>query len=172
MLRITEHDASDRLTLQLEGRLAGAWVGELEDCWRHSAARLEGRGLHLDLTGVVFVDAAGKYLLTLMHKAGARFIALGCDWFKTSRRFGLKYPHQGPGGTDTDMNLHRNLCCTRKSQTAQPAFTTSWLTEMSVSTWRKTITTAGRAIRGPLGYRKPRCRIAARGTPRLSHLSG
>jgi hypothetical protein len=34
MLRITEHDASDRLTLQLGGRLAGAWIGTLEDCWR------------------------------------------------------------------------------------------------------------------------------------------
>jgi len=78
MLRITEHDAADRLTLQLEGRLAGAWVAELEDCWRRSTARLDGRPLHVDLSGVVCVDAAGKYLLALMHKAGASFIAPGC----------------------------------------------------------------------------------------------
>jgi|SRR6516164_9771679 hypothetical protein len=34
MLRITIHDAPPTLTLRIEGRLAGPWVGELAECWR------------------------------------------------------------------------------------------------------------------------------------------
>jgi anti-anti-sigma regulatory factor len=78
MLRITVQDLADRLRLQLEGRLSGAWVPELEDCWRTSAPILKDRELWVDLTGVDCVDAAGKYLLALMHKSGVRFIASGC----------------------------------------------------------------------------------------------
>jgi anti-anti-sigma regulatory factor len=32
----------------------------------------------VDLTGVDYVDTAGRYLLALMHQAGARFVASGC----------------------------------------------------------------------------------------------
>jgi anti-anti-sigma regulatory factor len=37
-----------------------------------------GRALSVDLTGVDYVDTAGKYLLALMRHAGARFVASGC----------------------------------------------------------------------------------------------
>jgi len=77
MLRITVHDDPDRLRLELEGRLGGAWVAELESCWR-AASTDDKRRLWVDLRGVDSVDAAGKYLLALMHAAGARFIASGC----------------------------------------------------------------------------------------------
>jgi hypothetical protein len=78
MLRITVRDSADRLRLELEGRLSGAWVPVLEDCWRTSAPILSGRELWVDLTAVDCVDVAGKYLLALMHESGARFIASGC----------------------------------------------------------------------------------------------
>ena len=78
MLRITATSATDGLTLKLEGRLSGIWVAELEDCWRKSVSELQGRPLHVDLSGVDCVDPAGKYLLALMYKAGANFIAPGC----------------------------------------------------------------------------------------------
>ena len=78
MLRITVQDAADQLRLELEGRLSGAWVAELEDCWRASVPILGGRQLWVDLTGVECVDAAGRYLLALMHKSGVRFITSGC----------------------------------------------------------------------------------------------
>lgn len=71
-------DSADRLRLELEGRLSGAWVPELEHCFRTSAPILGGRELWVDLTRVDCVDAAGKYLLALMHKSGAHFIASGC----------------------------------------------------------------------------------------------
>ena len=78
MLRITINDAPDRLGLKLEGKLGGAWVSELEESWRAATASLGNRPLSVDLTGVDCVDAAGKYLLALMHKAGARFVVSGC----------------------------------------------------------------------------------------------
>lgn len=77
MLRITTHNDSDFLTIQLEGRLAGPWVGELANCWQ----RLTGRSVaevRLDLKAVTFVDAAGKELLAQLHAQGAKLLAAGC----------------------------------------------------------------------------------------------
>ena len=78
MLRITLNNGSDRLDLKLEGKLAGAWVPELEKCWREATLNRRGCTLWVDLTGVDYVDTAGRYLLALMHQAGARFVASGC----------------------------------------------------------------------------------------------
>jgi hypothetical protein len=77
MLRITVHDSPEQLVLKLEGKLAGVWVTELEDCWRGAASSAGGRPLQVDLSDVDGVDAAGKYLLVLMSKAGARLVAPG-----------------------------------------------------------------------------------------------
>jgi ABC-type transporter Mla MlaB component len=77
MLRITVQDGSDRVTFRLEGNLAGAWVKELEDCWRSTSADLAGRPLSVDLTAVTRVDSAGKYLLALLCGAGAELIGSG-----------------------------------------------------------------------------------------------
>jgi anti-anti-sigma regulatory factor len=78
MLRITVERTEESLRLSLEGKLAGAWVEELEESWRTQAVNLGERSLWVDLTGVVCIDAAGKYLLALMHRAGVRFVAPGC----------------------------------------------------------------------------------------------
>jgi len=78
MLRITKHDAGDALRLQIEGRIAGAWVAELEEAWRSASESLRGRALHVDLSSVDCVDAAGRYLLALMHTTGATFKTSGC----------------------------------------------------------------------------------------------
>ena len=78
MLRITVHDNLKSLTFQLEGRLAGPWVRELEECWRSTLASQLKPVLRFDLTGVTFIDAAGKTFLTAMHAQGAEFLAAGC----------------------------------------------------------------------------------------------
>ncbi len=78
MLRITLRDAGDRIYLELEGGLSGAWVPELEDCWQTSVPNLDGRELWVDLSGVDCVDAAGRYLLALMHASGVHFVTSGC----------------------------------------------------------------------------------------------
>ena len=78
MLRITADDAPGVLTFRLEGRLEGAWAAELEKCWRGMAVRVGGRPLHVDLTGVTFVDAAGRAQLAALRRRGAKFIADNC----------------------------------------------------------------------------------------------
>ena len=78
MLRITVHETQEALTFQLEGRLAGAWVRVLEDCWQRTFARPRKPLFRVDLTGVTFIDTAGQTCLTAMHHQGAEFIAADC----------------------------------------------------------------------------------------------
>ena len=79
MLKITKQreGASGSVSLMLEGRLAGPWVEELEKCWRQMAANPQSRPV-VDLTGVTFVDAHGRALLTSMWQQGAELRASGC----------------------------------------------------------------------------------------------
>lgn len=77
MLKITiDHDAQP-LRLVLEGRLAGAWINEAQQAWRASP-KSEGVPLVVDLTGVTYVDAEGKALLTALWREGAVLQAAGC----------------------------------------------------------------------------------------------
>ena len=78
MLRITVHDNQESLTFQLEGRLAGAWVKEVEQCWQRTLAHQRKPILRVDLTGVTFIDNAGKACLAAMHRQGAEFVSIDC----------------------------------------------------------------------------------------------
>lgn len=78
MLRITVRDNPQVLTFQLEGKLAGAWLRELEECWKGALARQGKPVLRVDLTGVTFIDDAGKVCLAVMHRQGAEFVAADC----------------------------------------------------------------------------------------------
>jgi len=78
MLRITTHDSPESVTFQLEGKLAGPWVKELENCWRNTLAAHRPPVVRVDLTGVTFLDAAGKESLAALHARGAQFVAAGC----------------------------------------------------------------------------------------------
>ena len=78
MLRITVHDDPGSLTFQLEGRLAGPWLRELEECWQSTLTRQGKPILCVDLTGVTFIDPAGKGCLAAMHRQGAEFVAADC----------------------------------------------------------------------------------------------
>jgi hypothetical protein len=71
------HETPSQIILKLEGRLSGAWVSELEDAWR--AAFIDGtnRVVFVDLAAVVGIDAAGRYLLLLMHEQGVQMIGSG-----------------------------------------------------------------------------------------------
>ena len=77
MLKITLHDATGQPCLELEGRLAGAWVCELEHCWHTAKASHPNRTLAVDLTAVSFIDQAGWYLLQLMHRDGVSLVGSG-----------------------------------------------------------------------------------------------
>ena len=78
MLRITVQDKPRILTFRLEGRLAGPWLRELEECWQSSRAGQRKPILRVDLTGVTFIDTAGKAYLAAVHCQGAEFVAADC----------------------------------------------------------------------------------------------
>jgi anti-anti-sigma regulatory factor len=78
MLRITIHDNLQALTFQLEGRLAGPWLRELEACWQNTLNRQHKPVLRVDLTGVTFIDDAGKTCLAAMYSQGADLVAADC----------------------------------------------------------------------------------------------
>jgi hypothetical protein len=78
MLRITVHDSPRALTFQLEGRLVGPWLRELEECWHSALAGQPKPILRVDLSGVTFINAAGQACLAAMHRQGAEFVAADC----------------------------------------------------------------------------------------------
>jgi ABC-type transporter Mla MlaB component len=79
MLKITgQRDAAlGSMSLILEGRLAGPWVEELNSYWREMLVNKPNCTM-IDLTGVTFIDANGKALLTRLWQQGAELRAAGC----------------------------------------------------------------------------------------------
>jgi hypothetical protein len=77
MLKMTIHDAAGQRRLGFEDRLAGAWVCVLEHCWQTAQASHSNEAPSVDLTGVTFVDQAGRYLRQLMYRDGVSFVASG-----------------------------------------------------------------------------------------------
>jgi anti-anti-sigma regulatory factor len=78
MLRITVHDKPQIVTFQIEGRLAGPWLREFEECWQNTLAQQPKPVLRVDLTGVTFVDDAGSACLAAMYCQGAELVAADC----------------------------------------------------------------------------------------------
>lgn len=78
MLKITEQSEGGIKSVVLEGKLAGPWVNELEQCWRRAAPADASGRVRVDLCAVTFIDEAGKALLKKMYRAGAELIATGC----------------------------------------------------------------------------------------------
>jgi hypothetical protein len=72
MLKITIHDSAGELRFQLEGRLGGAWVPELRQCWRTASSTTGGRRTILDLREVDFMDPSGQALVAEMYHEGVR----------------------------------------------------------------------------------------------------
>jgi anti-anti-sigma regulatory factor len=78
MLKITIHNSTNAATLNLEGRLAGPWVAELERSWRVVKDDSREKPVIVDLCEVTFVDAEGRKLLSSMYGQGARLRTFGC----------------------------------------------------------------------------------------------
>ncbi len=79
MLRITVENKPGKLSLTVEGKLAGPWVTALEQSWqdlRNSSSA--GDRLSVNLCAVSFIDASGKALLKEIHKQGGKLVAEGC----------------------------------------------------------------------------------------------
>jgi len=77
MLRVTTRieEEQGRVTLKLEGKLAGPWVGEFERCWCSAIEKC--KNLVVELEGVTFIDSKGKCLLAKIHGQGAKLIGAG-----------------------------------------------------------------------------------------------
>jgi anti-anti-sigma regulatory factor len=67
MFKIETIEYTSEIVLRLHGRLAGAWVDELESQWRRTTALAGKRRLAVDLTEVTGIDGAARYLLQLMR---------------------------------------------------------------------------------------------------------
>jgi hypothetical protein len=77
MLKVSVAKEEQGVSLAVEGRLAGPWVSELEECWRHQRVRLT-QGICVRLNGVSFIDEAGKELLARMFHDGTKLEGSGC----------------------------------------------------------------------------------------------
>src|ERR1700756_1829549 len=77
MLRITTEKKRSKTVLSVEGRLAGALVATLEQCWKELRAASPQEKFYVDLCGVSFIDAAGKMLLQEMYRQGGQLVADG-----------------------------------------------------------------------------------------------
>jgi anti-anti-sigma regulatory factor len=75
MLRITIQESLDAVTLILEGRLTGPWIGEVERAWSAVAGRDNGRHVVVDLSGVTFIEEEGKLLLRRIYERGGELHA-------------------------------------------------------------------------------------------------
>ena len=77
MMKVLVNHNDDELILQVEGRLAGAFVPELESAWQASRAGRPDGHIWVDLKNVTCVDRAGRYLLQLMRNEGVQFRRAG-----------------------------------------------------------------------------------------------
>lgn len=78
MLKITTQIEEGVMTFGVEGKLAGAWVKELERHWRTVASSQPTRRMRVDVSSATFIDEEGKDLLRTMHREGAQLVATGC----------------------------------------------------------------------------------------------
>ena len=103
MLRITIHEAPRTLTFRLEGRLAGPWVRELDECWRVALAGQPKPVLRVDLTEVTSIDATGRACLAALHRQGAEFVAADCLMKAVVAEItGAPLPDRGPGRPEVE----------------------------------------------------------------------
>jgi hypothetical protein len=77
MIRIETHQTESHLTFRIAGKLCGASVRALEDCWKAAHLRSPAREEAVDLSDVSSIDKAGWRLLRHMHRDGVRFSAKG-----------------------------------------------------------------------------------------------
>ena len=77
MIKIQMKELDDRTIFEVEGRLSGAYVPELERCWREVRDSQPDRKISIDLKNVTCVDRTGRCLLQLMHSNGVDFLRAG-----------------------------------------------------------------------------------------------
>ena len=102
MLRITTEKKRSKTVLSVEGRLAGALVSTLEQCWKELKAAAPHEKFYVNLCGVSFIDAAGKMLLKEMHRQGGQLVAEGCLNQAIVKEIIGRHKAQGPSDEGKD----------------------------------------------------------------------
>jgi len=77
MLKISFVDAPAEQRIVLCGKLAGPWIGELQEAWENSRRHLGNRRCVVDLSEVTLIDQAAHGLLATMVHDGAELVANG-----------------------------------------------------------------------------------------------
>ena len=77
MLRVTIKKENTTETWELEGKLSGEWVPELDRLWRQRTPQT-GTTTEVHLKAVSYIDPAGKQLLAEMRRQGAEIKGCGC----------------------------------------------------------------------------------------------
>jgi hypothetical protein len=77
MLKVTISQGDSAETWELEGKLTGDWVKELERCWKERMSP-SAVPLQVHLKAVSYIDVAGKQLLKEMHGRGVEIRGCGC----------------------------------------------------------------------------------------------
>ena len=75
MMRMTIRSEAGRTTISVEGRLAGASVGDLRATWLQALDLRKPAAIRIDLADVTFVDADGVSFLRAVHDQGAELTA-------------------------------------------------------------------------------------------------
>jgi len=76
-VKVTIHKVeSGKMTIQIEGKIAGQHVAELDRAWQDAVLMLGLNKLSLDIRGVTYLDANARRLLAgIFAKTQAEFIA-------------------------------------------------------------------------------------------------
>jgi ABC-type transporter Mla MlaB component len=78
VLRIDSLNENELTTINVEGKLVGPWVNELERCWQKIVAVHPPQLVRINLSAVGFIDSEGKQLLCRMRREGAVLVPTGC----------------------------------------------------------------------------------------------
>lgn len=95
MLKITVHLDATNVVFQLEGKLAGAWVMELEQQWRETTSKAACKTVQFDLDNVQHVDNAGKYLLALLRYQRVQLTGRGLEIGELLQSICAEWPVNG-----------------------------------------------------------------------------
>ena len=77
MLRVTIKKDNAVETWELEGKLSGEWVSELDRLWKQRSPQ-PGITTEIHLKAVSYIDPVGKQLLAEMRAHGAEIKGCGC----------------------------------------------------------------------------------------------
>ena len=77
MVKIEVRQLDDRIVLEVEGRLTGAFVREVQSAWETARANRPGCKVQVDLKSVTCVNREGRALLRSMHGEDVEFLRAG-----------------------------------------------------------------------------------------------